>query len=90
MATSKNSKLHQVAGSELAVDRQVEQRQIADPMLQLQADADAQMPRTFWPTGLPLFQGCRCWGSVEISSWDFDCALARYDGANASTASALP
>ena len=53
--------LHQVAGAELAVDRQIEQSEFPHALCQLKTYPDRQISfrRTgaFCPTSLPLFQG---------------------------------
>jgi len=56
-----DTQLHEITGSELAVDGKVEQCEFPSPLAELQSNANGpyvlELSGAFWPTSLPLFQG---------------------------------
>jgi hypothetical protein len=62
-------KLHQVAGAEFAVDREIEQGEFSRALGQLKTYPDGpdllEAQRRLCPTSLPLFRGSRCLRSLH-------------------------
>jgi hypothetical protein len=72
---------HQVATAQLAVDAQVQQRQIAEAVLLLHARAHRQtslgLNGAFCPTSFPLFHGTRgLRGVISVCMMDLQLATA--------------
>jgi len=56
-----NTKVNKVAAAKLAVDGEIEQRELPNALVKLKVNAVAQMSFSFrgafWPTSFPLFHG---------------------------------